>query len=205
MRPGKARAGENRVSISTTTNQPLVAPPPLPAPLPLDPTEALLDAPVGAFVEGRSGDVCSLLGIVGAATMALNRRSPSIEHVGERIVLGSMMAGGADTLVQSRNVIAGGDGPEERGNPHSDKGSIAYAATGLIPAASVGVFATLKPGTGHRDVVGLGLLALNTGVLGYELITRGPKIASGEEDLSGYGSLVASFGGFVVAQHIVRH
>lgn len=183
----------------------LVTAPGLPAAPPLDPTEALLDSNVGTFAEGRAGDLCSLLGIVGAATIAINRRNPSVEMIGTRIVSGSMYAGGMDTLIQARNVIAdGGAGAEERGHPKSDAGSIAYAATGLIPAASIAALAGLHRHPSKREVVGLGLLALNAGVLGYELVTRVPKIMQGEESLSGYGSLLAAGGGFVVAQHIMR-
>lgn len=188
----------------TTITDGLVTPPPLPLPPPVDPTEALLDAPAGRLLESRVGDVCSLLGIVGAATIAISRRSPAIEHVGVRIVSGSMVAGGADTAIQARNVVVdAGAGAERRGNERSDAGSIAYAATGMIPAASIAALRGLAPHAPQRDVLGMALLAVNTAVLGYELVTRTPGIMRGQEDLSGYGSLLASLGGFVVARHLV--
>lgn len=184
---------------------PLVTPPGLPAPPPIDPTEALLDSDLGTKVEARAGDLCSLLGIVGAATIALNRRNPAIEIAGERIVTGSMMFGGVDTAVQGRNVLVdGGKGAEERGNAKSSAGTVAYAATGLIPAASIAALAGLHRHPSKREVVGLSLLALNAGVMGYELVHRVPRMVKGEENLSGYGSLFAAMGGFVVAHHIIR-
>lgn len=179
--------------------------PGLPQPPPIDPTEAMLDSPVGTLVEARSGDLCSLLGIVGAATILISRRTPSIENVGERIVLGSMAAGGVDTAIQARNTIKDdGTGAEERGNPKSSVGTIAYAATGLLPAASIAAMHGLHPHPSRREVAALALLGLNAGVMGYELVNRLPKMVRGEEDASGYGSLLAAMGGFVVAHHLVR-
>jgi hypothetical protein len=170
-----------------------------------DPTEQLLDTPAGTLTEGHAGDLCSVLGIVGAATIAINRRNPQIERAGEIIVTGSMLAGGVDTIIQGRNVLVdGGSGAEERGNPRSSVGSIAYAATGLIPAASIAALDGLHAHPSRREMAALALLAVNGGVMGYELIHRLPRIVKGEENWSGYGSLLAAGGGFVVAQHLVR-
>lgn len=170
-----------------------------------DPTERALDTDIGTTIEKRVGDLCSLLGIIGAATIAINRRNPDIERLGEVIVTGSMLAGGVDTAIQGRNLLVdGGKGAQERGNTRSSIGSVAYAATGLIPAASIAALGGLHAQPSRREIAGLALLAVNGGVMGYELARRLPRIARGEEDLSGYGSLLASAGGFVVAQHLVR-
>jgi hypothetical protein len=181
-----------------------VTPPPLPAPPPLDPTERLLDSPVGRVVEGHAGDLCSLLGIVGAATLVLNHRgarAPMTEIVGERVVLGSMAAGGVDTLIQARNTVQdGGAGAQERGNAESNWGTVAYAATGLLPAASIRALRGLHRHPNAREVASLAALGVNAAMLGYETITRVPKMVRGEEDASGYGSFLASLGGFVVAR-----
>ena len=181
-------------------------PPPLPRQdVDVDPTERWLDSPTGRVVEARAGDLCSLLGIVGAGIIAINRRSPEVEKLGEQIVMGSMGASAVDAAIQGRNVIKdGGKGAEERGNPRSTIGTTAYAATGLIPAASLAAIRGLHPHPTRGEIAGLAMLAANGGMLGYELVPRGPKILKGEEDISGYGSLLAAGGGFVVAQHLVR-
>lgn len=167
--------------------------------------ERALDTKAGTFVERHAGDLCSLLGIVGAATLVINRRSPSIEGVGARIVVGSMAAGGLDTAIQSYDAVHdGGRAAERRGNDRAGPGSIAYAATGLIPAVSLGAVKGLHLQPSRAEVAALALLGVNGAVLGYELVTRGPKIARGEEEASGYGSLLASLGGFVVAHQFVR-
>jgi hypothetical protein len=183
-----------------------ITPPPTLAHLRVvDPTERALDSDVGSMVEQRAGDVCSLLGIVGAATIAINRRNPQVERIGEVIVTGSMYAGGLDTIIQGRNLLVdGGTGAQERGNTRSSIGSVAYAATGLIPAASIAALGGLHAHPSRREIAGLALLAVNGGMMGYELVHRVPRIVQGEEDLSGYGSLLASAGGFVVAQHVFR-
>lgn len=186
-------------------NQLLIAPPPLPAAPAIDPSGGLLDSKAGTFVEGNVGDLCSLLGIVGAGVIAINQRSAGREILGMRIVMGSMLAGATDTLIQARNVVRDdGAGAKKRGNERSTWGTVAYAATGVVPAVSVAAIRGLHRHPNRREVAALGLLALNTAVLGYELVTRLPKIARGDEDLSGYGSLAASFGGFVVARHLLR-
>ena len=176
--------------------------------LSIDPTESLLATRAGTTVEARAGDLCSLLGIVGAATLVINHRAihlPAMEHAGGRLVLGSMAAAAVDTLIQSRNVaVDRGDGSEARGNPKSHPGTIAYAATGLVPAASLAAYVGLHRHPSHAQLAGAALLALNGAILGYELVSRGPDIVRGEENLSGYGSLLASLGGFVVAQRMLR-
>jgi len=184
----------------------IITPPAVPQPA-LDPTEALLDSPVGRVVEGHAGDVCSALGIIGALALVVNHRGariPSLERIGDRIVMGSMAAAGVDTLIQARNtMVDGGDGSERRGNQRSSWKSVAYAATGLIPGSSLRAIKGLHSHPSAREVVALGGLGVNATVLGYEVLTRGPKIARGEENISGYGSLLASAGGFVVARKLM--
>lgn len=162
---------------------------------------------MGRVVEGRAGDLCSLLGIVGAATLVFNHRglrAPAVEIVGERIVLGSMAAAGVDALIQARNTIKDdGAGAEARGNAKSSWGTVAYAATGLIPAASLKALRGLHRSPTVQEVIGVGALGVNAAMLGYETITRVPKIAEGEENASGYGSYLASLGGFVVASRFI--
>lgn len=185
----------------------IVTPPSLPAPPPLDPTEALLDSPAGRVVEGRAGDAASLLAIIGAATLVINHRgprAPMAEFVGERIVLGSMGAAGLDALIQARNTLVDdGAGAEARGNARSDWGTVAYAATGLLPAASLTALRGLHRSPSVNEVIALTALGVNGAMLGYETVTRVPKMAQGEEDASGYGSLLASLGGFVVARRFL--
>ncbi len=185
----------------------IITPPPLPAPPPLDPTEGLLNSPVGRVVEGRAGDAASLLAIIGAATLVINHRGPGApmaEFVGERIVLGSMGAAGVDALIQARNTLKDdGAGAEERGNARSSWGTVAYAATGLLPAASLKALRGLHRSPSTHEVLGLGALGVNAAMLGYETVTRTPKMARGEEDASGYGSFLASIGGFVVARRVM--
>jgi hypothetical protein len=184
-------------------HRPTFLPPPL-ARTPLDPSEGWLDTSQGRLVERRAGDVCSALGIVGAGIIALNRRSPQIERMGEHVVVGSMVASAVDASIQARNVIVDdGRGAQKRGNPRSTTGTTAYAATGLIPAASFAALRGLHMGASRSELAGLGILAANGGMLGYEILHRGPKIAQGKEDVSGYGSLLAATGGFVVAQRFV--
>ncbi len=162
---------------------------------------------MGRVVEGRAGDVCSLLGVVGAAALVLNHRgvrSPRFEMVGERIVMGSMAAAGVDALIQARNVIKdGGDGAERRGNAKSSWGTVAYAATGLLPAASLRALRGLHRAPTTNEVIAVAALGINAGMLGYETVTRVPKMVRGEEDASGYGSFLASLGGFVVTRRFV--
>jgi hypothetical protein len=186
-------------------NHLFITPPPVPNAGPVDPTERWLNTRPGTLLEQRAGDACSLLGIVGAATIAINRRSPAIEELGEKIVLGSMAASGVDTAIQGRNVLKdGGRGAEQRGGQRSTWGTVAYAATGLIPAASIAALEGLHRHPSSHELAGLAIFAANGGMLGYEVAHRGGKIMRGEEDLSGYGSLLAAGGGFVVAQHITR-
>jgi hypothetical protein len=162
---------------------------------------------VGRVVEGHAGDLCSVLGIVGAATLIINHRGPKnlvAEQVGERVVMGSMAAGGLDTAVQLRNVLKDdGEGAERRGNPRSSWGSVAYAATGLLPATSLRALRGLHRSPSTHEVIGLGALGVNAAVLGYETVTRVPKMATGEENASGYGSFAASLGAFVVARRFM--
>jgi drug/metabolite transporter (DMT)-like permease len=153
-----------------------------------------LDSPTGQLVEAQAGNVCSLLGIVGAATIVANHRLgavPKYERLGSAIIAGSMAAAAVDTFIQGRNVAMGTDG--------SSAGTIAYAATGLIPAASLAALQGFHRHPSKQEVVALAALAVNGAVLGYELATRGPDMARGREDLAGYGSALASLGGFVVA------
>lgn len=165
--------------------------------------DELLDSPVGRLVEGRAGDACSLLGIIGAAAMVANHRvhhSPVIERLAGRVIVGAVVAAGVDAAIQARNVLVdGGVGAEARGNERSDWGTVAYAATGMIPAASLGAIRGLHRHPSRQEVAALGALAVNGGMLGYELVTRGGDMVRGREDASGYGSALASFGGFVVA------
>jgi drug/metabolite transporter (DMT)-like permease len=179
-----------------STNMPraIAAPSPVVTVSPPNAFDEALQAPAGQLVETRSGDVCSLLGIVGAATIAANHRLgalPKVERLGNALVLGSMAAAAVDTFIQSRNLA--------RGEGESAAGTIAYAATGLIPAASLAALHGFHRHPSKREVVALAALAVNGAVLGYELITRGPDMVRGRENLSGYGSALASVGGFVVA------
>ena len=169
-----------------------------------DVTSAALEHPVGRGVERFAGDAASALAIAGASTLVANHQlahTPMLEHVGARIVLASMVAAGVDTAVQARNLVAGDE--QRRGVEESTPGTLAYAATGLIPGASVGALAGLHRHPARAEVLGLGLLAVNGAMLGYELFTRVPKIIDGTEDASGYGSLLASLGGFVVVHRFV--
>lgn len=178
--------------------------PPQPAAASPGLSEQLLNSPIGRVVEGHAGDLCSLLGIVGAAVIFVNHRgakAPNIERLGVRTVMGSMAAAGVDAGIQARNVLVDdGAGAEQRGNTRSSWGSVAYAATGLIPAASLRALRGLHRHPSVHEVVALGALGVNGGVLGYELVTRTPAILRGDENASGYGSLLASLGGFVVAR-----
>ena len=145
---------------------------------------------------------------MGAAALVINHRGPknlTAEFVGERIVMGSMAAGGLDTAIQARNVLKDdGEGAKERGNPQSTWGTVAYAATGLIPAASLRAVRGLHRHPAKQEIAALSLLGVNAAVLGYETVTRAPKMVTGEENASGYGSFLASLGGFVVAHRFVR-
>lgn len=179
-----------------STNMPRASAAPSPV-VTVSPPNALghaLDSSAGNVVEAQSGNVCSVLGIVGAATIVANHRLgalPKYERIGSAIIAGSMAAAAVDTLIQGRNVAMG--------EGESSAGSIAYAATGLIPAASLAALHGFHRHPSKREVVALAALAVNGAVLGYELITRGPDMVRGREDLSGYGSALASVGGFVVA------
>jgi hypothetical protein len=140
-------------------------------------------------VEERSGDVASALAIVGAAVFAVNHRpafrSPAAEQFATRLIYGSMAAAATDTAIQGAR---------------GDLGATAYAATGLLPAVSLGALRGLHRHPSAHEVASLAALGVNAGVLGYELVTRSPDIVRGREDASGYGSLLASLGGFVVAR-----
>jgi hypothetical protein len=186
--------------------------------------EDVLNTRAGSFVERHAGDACSLLGIVGAAgivaSWTLTRREPMAERIASRFVLASMGAAALDTAIQSYNHFHDdGRSAAARGNHRSDWGTIGYAATGLIPAATYKALRAIGHKPTFRDVTRLSVLALAAGVMGYELIRRGPGIArdlshstsaavqDGEfdgpshESLSGYGSFAAAIGGFVVARH----
>lgn len=186
----------------------LVTPPPLPAPPPLDPTAALLDTPVGRLVEGHSGDAASALGVLGATLLVVNHRgasmrSAALEAMAGRIVTGAIASAAVDTAIQSRNLLLDGPGDAEaRGAEPSTLGTIAYAATGVIPAASMRALRGAHLHASRSEVVALTALGANAGVLGYEVVTRVPRMLQGEEDLSGYGSFVAAAGGFVVARKL---
>lgn len=166
--------------------------------------DTLLDTDAGRFTEAHAGDLCSLLGIVGAVAMVANHRvghSPTIERFAGKVITGAVGAAGLDTAIQARNVLAdGGDGAVARGNERSTWGTVAYAATGMIPAASLGAIRGLHRHPSRQEVAALTALAANGGMLGYELVSRGADMVGGREDASGYGSALASLGGFVVAQ-----
>lgn len=165
----------------------------------MEATRGDITARTGQLLDAHSGDACSAFGIAGAATLVANHRAihlPAMEHTGGRLVLASMAAAGVDTAIQSGEVLTG----RGEGTP----GTVAYAATGLIPATSIAAYAGIDKKAPLRAKAGAGLLALNGAVLGYELLTRGPRILSGDENLSGYGSLAASLGGFVVTHRMVR-
>lgn len=153
-----------------------------------------------ALVERYAGDAVSVLGIAGAGVLLASRRAPRATAVGEALVKGSVEAAIVDTAIQTHNVLSdGGDGAVERGNPRSDLGTIAYAATGLIPAASLTALSSLRGRPGPRDLARVAALAANAAVMGYEVSTRGSDMAAGTENASGYASFVAAMGGFVVS------
>ena len=166
------------------------------------PVEQALETDTGTMVEGIAGDTCSALGIIGAATLLAARKLPHLDVAGEQLVHSSMAAAAVDTTIQTYDALVdGGAAAQRRGNDRADLGTIAYAATGLIPGASLRAIDGLHPHPSKQELAGLASLAVNSGVLGYEALTRIPKIRAGTEDASGYGSLLAAAGGFVVAHH----
>ncbi len=173
-----------------------------------NPIDRALDTRAGRAVEGHIGDVCSVLGIVGAAALVINHRTsqlPIVERIGDAVVTGSLAASGVDTAIQAYDTIQGPDGGEvARGNAKADWGTVAYAATGMIPAASLRALEGLHANPTRGELVALGALAVNGGMLGYEVLRRGKDIVHGKEDASGYGSLFAATGGFVVARSFAR-
>jgi hypothetical protein len=165
----------------------------------------------GRVLESHAGDVCSALGVAGAAMLFASHRTPRLAHLeqyGQYSVMGSISWGGIDTAIQGSNYLHDrGASSAERGR-ESNPGSIAYAATGLIPAVALRPalrnVAMLGANPGRASAAKIAVLGLNAGVLGYETITRTPRILAGEENLSGYGSFAAAGGGFIVAHHAFR-
>lgn len=167
--------------------------------------DAALETDAGALLEQRAGDACSALGVLGAAALVVNHRfvrAPKLEQIGTSIVGGSVASAAVDATIQTHNLFDTDE--EQRTGSESTVGSTVYAATGLIPGASLGVLAQLRRMPSSSEAAGLGLVAVNSAMLGYELVHRVPRIANGEEDASGAGSLLASLGGFVVAQRALR-
>jgi hypothetical protein len=168
-------------------------------------TTRALDTEPGMFAEAHAGDACSALGILGAATILASwpfgKSEPRIERWGRMLVLGSMGAALVDTAIQGHNMV---EGQGKRSKHAVGLGPTAYAATGLIPAASLMAVRSVRHRMSLSGAARVGVLGLATGVMGYELTHRSPRIASGEESWSGYGSFVAAAAGFVVARHAVR-
>lgn len=157
-----------------------------------------------AKIERNAGDLCSALGVLGAGLILASHKRGAVEQVGQYLAVSSMGAAVVDASLQTHNVFANNNDEAKRGNKKSNWRTVAYAATGIIPAASLGMINELNHIPNFRQAAKVGILGLNAVVLGYELIHRTPKIIEGKENLSGYGSLLASVGGFVVARHAMK-
>jgi hypothetical protein len=167
--------------------------------------EGFLAHPVGGFLEKRSGDLCSLMGIAGAAMILVSRKLPFLEQPGQYSVLGSMGAAAVDTTIQIYNdKHDGGAAAEKRGATNSNLGSVLYAATGLLPGASLKTLGAIRHVPDLRTAGNITALGLNGVVTGYEFLHRIPRMIDGDENLMGYASFAAAFGGFVVARHALR-
>lgn len=167
--------------------------------------------PVSEFLERNSGDACSALSVVGAIGLVASRRRPQFERPSEAIILASMGAAVLDASYQSINVAQGDEkrgaqtlrgGAEE--NRQSNIGTIAYAATGVLPAASIHALDSLRHRPSKRELAQLAFFAVNSGLMGYEIMHRAPKMVDGKETASGYGSFAAAMGAFVVAGRALR-
>ena len=148
---------------------------------------------VGDVIRDRAGDASSVLSIAGAAALLIphpNREEAKIARV---LVASSLAAGGVDTAIQGTRAIKGSDG--------SDIGTTAYAATGLLPSASVGSLAYAKQLHNAHGRVALATLGANLGLIGYEMVHRIPRMKDGKEDTSGYLSFAAAFSGIAVRAH----
>ena len=92
-----------------------------------------------------------------------------------------MAAAGVDAPIQARNVIKD-DGDGRRGARQRQRAPGERSPTprpGLIPAASLAAIEGLHRHPTAREVIGLGALGVNGAMLGYEMLTRVPKMARG--------------------------
>lgn len=132
-----------------------------------------------------AGDHSSVLSIAGAGALFL----PRAHGIAGPIIGASIVAGALDTAIQG--------GRWATGRPDSDAGSTLYAATGLLPAASLYWADRAVHPHGVRDGVRLALLAGNLGLVGFEAIFRGHRIEDGTESVAGYLALGAALSGLV--------
>lgn len=145
-------------------------------------------------VREQAGNASSLLSMAGATAMLSPGKVPGTKA----LVWASIAAGAVDTAIQGYRWL--------KGEKDSNFGTTLYAATGLLPAASlmwlrgVNVKPLVQIGVhmNPSDTYHLAALAANGGLIGYELIHRTPRIAQGEETPGGYMALGAALTGVML-------
>lgn len=133
-----------------------------------------------------AGDASSVLSIAGAGLLFARPKGDPVAH---GVIVASMAAGAVDTAAQVQRWAAG--------EPDANLGSTVYAATGLIPGASLIALRALKHVPSRGEVAELAAVGANLSLIGYEM-HRVPKLASGDEDASGALSFAAAFSGVAV-------
>ena len=139
----------------------------------------------------RAGDASSVLSIVGAAALFLPHEGGPMAR---NLIVASLAAGGLDTAIQGSRMVSG----------HRDAtiGSTLYAATGLLPAASIFTLGALVHRPNAHEAYMLATLGANLALIGYELGHRLPRMERRTENVSGYLSFAAAFSGVIVrAKH----
>ncbi len=146
---------------------------------------------LGGVIDRRAGDVSSVLGIAGAGASLL----PSVPVAATKgILVASIAAGAVDTAIQGVGALAGDD--------EKTLGTTAYAATGLLPSASLLWVLDLKSGIhSGSEAMHVAALAANVGLVAYEAATRTDDVVGGNEDTSGYLAIGAAVGGLVMRAH----
>lgn len=136
------------------------------------------------LAERYSGAMSSALGIGGLALTFV----PGLAPVGTAVIGASVAAGAVDTAVQGWNLAHGG-------RNDSTIGSTLYAATGMLPAASVHKLRNLAALPRVTRLTHPALLAANVGLAAGEVIVRVPRMLSGEAAPLDYLNVGAAFTG----------
>lgn len=139
------------------------------------------------LIGDTAGDASSVMSLAGAGLLVAR---PIGDRTAHGVVIASFAAGGIDTAVQIQRWAAG--------EKDANFGTTVYAATGLLPGASLIALKSLKHIPAKGEIAELATVGANLALIGYETVHRVPRMVDGTEDTSGYLSFAAGFSGIVV-------